>query len=379
LSIPLQIAEVQRPNPELDREIGRSNVGTDPARGGLWSVVHDPLGVPVSVLDVAPVSSGSTPGDALRASIALAQLTESLGYHRLWVAEHHNMPGIASSAPAVLLAHVASATQRIRVGSGGVMLPNHAPLVIAEQFGMLDALHPGRVDLGIGRAPGTDQVTAYALRRSVDALSAKDFPQHLLELMGFFSGDFAEDHPFRAVQATPGRGQSPDIWLLGSSDFSARLAGALGLPFSFAHHFSAPATMPALEAYRREFRPSERREKPQVMLAVNVVCAETDAEANRLATSQDLAFLLLRSNQRGLLQSPEEAAAFPYTAADLAQIQARRVDQFVGTPEHVRARLDALLAQTQADELMVMTMVHDPQARRRSYELLAEALGVAAL
>ena len=359
-----------------DREPER---GTDPVSGALPSTVHRPFGVPVSVLDVAPVPSGSTPGDALRASVHLAKLAEDLGYARFWVAEHHNMPGIASSAPAVLLAHVASATERIRVGSGGVMLPNHAPLVVAEQFGMLDALHPGRIDLGIGRAPGTDQVTAYALRRSVEALSANDFPQHLLELMGFFSGDFPDDHPFRNLRATPGRGQKPDIWLLGSSDFSARLAGALGLPFSFAHHFSAPATLPAVAAYRREFRPSARLTEPHLMLAVNVICAETDAEANRLAASQELAFLLIRTGRPAPLPSPEEAAAYPYTAADLAQIQARRVDQFVGTPGSVRARLEKLLAETGADELMVSTMVHDPEARRRSHELLAKELGMSPL
>ena len=350
--------------------------GTARAAAVFGSAVGGATNIPVSVLDLSPVPTGSTPGDALRASIDLAQYAERLGYHRFWVAEHHNMPGIASSAPAVLLAHIASATETIRVGSGGVMLPNHAPLVVAEQFGMLDALHPGRVDLGIGRAPGTDQVTAYALRRSVDALSARDFPQHLLELMGFLSGNFADDHPFRALHATPGLGQTPEIWLLGSSDFSAQLAGALGLPFSFAHHFSPHPMEAALAAYRRAFRPSAGLATPRVMLAVAAICAETEVEADRIASSQALAFLLVRRGRPAPLPSPDEAAAYPYTAADLAQIQARRTHQFIGTPDAVRCRLSDLVERTGADELIVQTMVHDPDARKRSYELLADALGV---
>jgi len=340
----------------------------------LFAVVSQLDGIPVSVLDLAPVPTGSTPGQALRESIALAQHAEELGYRRYWVAEHHNMPGIASSAPAVLLAHAAAATHRIRVGSGGVMLPNHAPLVVAEQFGMLDALHPGRVDLGIGRAPGTDQVTAYALRRSADALSAHDFPQHLLELLGFFSGQFPDDHPFRNVSATPGKGQHPQVWLLGSSDFSARLAGALGLPFSFAHHFSARNTLPALDAYRNAFRPSEYLSAPRAMVAVSVICADSADEASRLATSQDLSFARLRGGRPDLLPSPEEAAQFPYTAADLAQIQERRQGQIIGAADHVREGLTRLVQATAADELMITTVTHDPAARRRSYALIAEQL-----
>jgi luciferase family oxidoreductase group 1 len=339
--------------------------------------VADLTNLPVSVLDVAPVPSGSTPGEALRESIALAQHVEALGYARFWVAEHHNMPGIASSAPAVLLAHIAEATDHIRIGSGGVMLPNHPPLVIAEQFGMLDALHPGRVDLGIGRAPGTDQVTAYALRRSVEALSANDFPQHLLELLGFFSGEFADDHPVRNLTATPGKGAKPEVWLLGSSDFSARLAGMLGLPFSFAHHFSAPNTLPALEAYRREFRPSQYLDAPHAMIAVNVVLADTNEEAVRLASSQDLSFVKLRSGRPGPLPSPEEAAEYTYTAADLQGIASRRASQLIGDVDSVSRRFAELVEQTAADEVMVTTMVHDPKARRYSYELLADLLKLA--
>ena len=241
------------------------------------------LGVPLSVLDLAPVGQGSSPAEALRHSLRLAGEVERLGYHRYWVAEHHNMPGIASSSPAVLLAHVASATSTIRIGSGGVMLPNHAPLVVAEQFGMLEALHPGRVDLGIGRAPGTDQVTARALRRTANPFTEEEFPEQLSELLGFFDGGFPDHHPYRNVTAVPGLGYRPALWLLGSSDYSAHAAGVLGLPFSFAHHFAAANTMPALAAYRASFRPSEDLARPYAMLGVAVVCAETDEEASWLA------------------------------------------------------------------------------------------------
>src|SRR5688572_1153460 len=237
-------------------------------------VSPEPLPVPLSVLDLAPVGAGSDAAHALRASLALVQEAERLGYHRYWVAEHHNMPGIASSAPAVLIAHLASITERIRLGSGGVMLPNHAPLVIAEQFGMLEALHPGRIDLGIGRAPGTDPRTAAALRRT-QHLAEPDLPEQLGELYGFFNGTFPPDHPYREITAVPARGNQPAIWLLGSSDYSARLAGLLGLPFSFAHHFAAAGTLAALDVYRRSFRPSAALAEPYVMLGVAVLCADT--------------------------------------------------------------------------------------------------------
>src|SRR5262245_21846596 len=242
---------------------------------------------PLSVLDLAPVATGSTVGDALRNSLDLARHAERLGYHRHWVAEHHNMPGIASSAPAVLIAHLASATSTLRVGSGGVMLPNHQPLVIAEQFGMLEALHPGRIDLGIGRAPGTDQITAYALRRSLDP-AADDLPTQLGELIAFFSGTFPR------IKSVPGEGNMPAIWLLGSSDFSARLAGELGLPFSFAHHFMPQNTVPALEIYRSYFTPSPALAEPYAMVGVAVVCAESDEHARWLHGPPTLSFLRLR-------------------------------------------------------------------------------------
>src|SRR3954454_6776654 len=243
--------------------------------------------VPLSVLDLAPVATGGTVGDALRNSLDLARHVERLGYVRHWVAEHHNMPGIASSAPAVLIAHLATATTTLRVGSGGVMLPNHSPLVIAEQFGMLEALHPGRIDLGIGRAPGTDQATASALRRRLDP-SADDLPSLLAELRAFFAGTFPR------IDAVPGKGNAPAVWLLGSSDFSARLAGELGLPFSFAHHFMPQNTEPALDLYRRSFQPSDTLAKPYVMIGVAAVCAETDERARWLHGSARLSFLRLR-------------------------------------------------------------------------------------
>jgi luciferase family oxidoreductase group 1 len=322
---------------------------------------------PVSVLDLAPVATGSTVGEALRNSVDLAQHVERHGYLRHWVAEHHNMPGIASSAPAVLIAHLASVTTTLRVGSGGVMLPNHQPLVIAEQFGMLEALHPGRIDLGIGRAPGTDQITAYALRRLLDA-SADDLPTQLAELLAFFEGTFPQ------ITAVPGNGQKPAIWLLGSSDFSARLAGELGLPFSFAHHFMPQNTIPALELYRRSFQPSATLEEPYTMVGVAVVCAEDDEQARWLHGPAGLSFLRLRTGRPSTLPSPEEAAVHPFSPPERAFVENWTATHIVGSPDTVRERLCALQADTAADELMLTTMVYDHTDRLRSYELVANAL-----
>lgn len=333
--------------------------------------------VPVSVLDLAVVAEGSDPRSALECSTDLAQRVERLGYHRYWVAEHHNMPGIASSAPAVLLAHVGACTSTIRLGSGGVMLPNHPPLVVAEQFGSLHALHPGRVDLGIGRAPGTDQVTALALRRSVDALSADDFPEQLLDLISFFTGSWPEEHPLRRVTAVPGLGDQPQLWLLGSSCFSAQLAGYLGMPFSFAHHFSAENTVPALDLYRRCFRPSAVLAQPKAMVAVAVVCADTDEQAHWLAGPSKLSFVRLRSGRPGRLPTPEEAASHQYSAAEQALLAGRSAGSVVGAPSTVARGLQDLLDRSGADELMVTTMVHGHGDRVRSYELLAEVAGLA--
>jgi luciferase family oxidoreductase group 1 len=321
------------------------------------------MNVPFGVLDLAPVVSESTSAAALRNTLDLARHTERLGYGRYWLAEHHNMPGIASSATAVLIGAVAAATTRIRVGSGGVMLPNHAPMVVAEQFGTLEALHPGRIDLGLGRAPGTDPATAQALRRSAAPLSADDFPDQLAELRGYFDEHSA---------VTPAAGNRPPMWLLGSSGYSARLAGLLGLPFAFAHHFSAEHTLPALRLYRESFRPSTELERPYAMVAVSVTAAESDERARELAAPQALSFLRLRQGRPGPLPTPQEAAAHPYTALERELIETRIATQVVGGPESVRAQTDALLAATEANEIMVTTMVYDHADRLRSYEILAD-------
>src|SRR4051794_18007152 len=294
----------------LNRRVAQSLLFSPPGRYRSWRwlpMTMSSLGaVPLSVLDLAIVVSGSTSAQALRNTVELARVTERLGYRRYWLAEHHNMPGVASSATAVLIGQVAAATETIRVGSGGVMLPNHAPLVVAEQFGTLEALHPGRIDLGIGRAPGTDQSTARALRRTAGPLSADDFPAQLAELGGYFDGT-------QPITATPAAGNKPPLWLLGSSDYSARAAGLLGLPFAFAHHFSAENTLPALRVYRESFRPSEVLDQPYAMVAASVLVAEDDDRARRLAAPGLLSFLRLRTGRPGLLPTVEEAEAYPYT------------------------------------------------------------------
>ncbi|MFD5245608.1 LLM class flavin-dependent oxidoreductase [Amycolatopsis sp. NPDC058340] len=322
--------------------------------------------IPLSVLDLSPVVAGGGVADALRNTLDLARRTEALGYHRYWLAEHHNMPGIASSATAVMIGQVAAATERIRVGSGGVMLPNHAPLVVAEQFGTLEAFHPGRIDLGIGRAPGTDQRTALALR-GPGGLSAENFPQQFAELLAYF-----EHSDQRAVNAVTAEGNKPPVWLLGSSGFSARMAGELGLPFSFAHHFSAENTLPAVALYRDAFKPSDVLDEPYVMLGVSVVAAETDERAQYLAAPSGLTFLSLRKGRPIPLPTPEEAAAYPYTDIERVFIEDRAASSIIGSPETVHKGLETLLADTGADELMITTMVHDQADRVRSYELVSE-------
>ncbi|MGI9148429.1 MAG: LLM class flavin-dependent oxidoreductase [Chloroflexota bacterium] len=330
--------------------------------------------VPLSVLDLAPVSSGSSSAAALRNSVDLARHVERLGFHRYWVAEHHNMVGIASSAPAVLIGHIAAATSSIRVGSGGVMLPNHTPLVVAEQFGMLEAFHPGRIDLGIGRAPGTDQVTASALRRTAD-ISADTFPQDLSEVMAFFEGSFPSNHVYAQITAVPALGNMPAMWLLGSSGYSAQVAGYFGLPFAFAHHFMPDNTLPALALYRSGFRPSANLEKPYALVAAAVVCADSDERARWLALPGALSFVRLRAGHPDVLPSPEDAAAYAYTVAERQAIETRQAHQIIGDPETVRRGLTELLERTQADELMLTTIVHDHADRLRSYELVAAMRG----
>ncbi|WP_067818917.1 LLM class flavin-dependent oxidoreductase [Nocardia inohanensis] len=327
------------------------------------------IDVPLSVLELAPVESGRSAGEALAATTELARRTEALGYRRFWVAEHHNMPGIASSAPAVLLAHLAAATSSIKVGSGGVMLPNHAPLVVAEQFGTLEALHPGRVDLGIGRAPGTDQATAAALRRTTEGLNAEHFPRELRALIDYFG-----PAGVGGIAATPGRGDKPDVWLLGSSGYSAQVAAALGLPFAFAHHISPGNTVAALRLYRENFRPSETLTEPYAMVAASAICADTDEEADFQATPRDLAFLYLVSGRPRALPTPQEAAGFEPDTQQRHFIAQRRQGQLLGSPATVRGQVEELLADTQADELMLNTLVYDIDTRTRSFELIKKAL-----
>ena len=323
-----------------------------------------------SILDLVPVSSGSTSGAALRNSLELARRVDGLGYLRYWVAEHHNMPGIASSSPAVLIGHLASVTTQMRIGSGGVMLPNHSSLAIAEQFGMLEALHPGRIDLGVGRAPGTDPLTARALRRELSE-RPDDFLDQFSDLVHYFTGEFPAGHPYRHIAAVPAAGNMPSMWLLGSSDYSARVAGLLGLPFSFAHHFSAANTEAALAVYRHSFRPSEHLDRPYALIGVSVVCADTDEEARWLAAPGGLAFVRLRQGRPGLFPSPEEAAAHEYSPAERQAVESRNADSVIGSPQTVGARLAALQERVDVDEMMITTMLHDPADRIRSYELVA--------
>ncbi|MFT3744932.1 MAG: LLM class flavin-dependent oxidoreductase [Pyrinomonadaceae bacterium] len=324
--------------------------------------------IPFSVLDLSPVAEGSTVADALRNSLDLARHAERLGYKRFWVAEHHSMPGIASAATSVVIGHVGSGTKSIRIGSGGIMLSNHAPIVIAEQFGTLEALFPGRIDLGLGRAPGSDGLTMRALRRRLDA--GDEFPEQLQELQYFLKTPVAG----QKVRAVPGGGADVQIWLLGSSDFNARLAGQLGLPFSFAAHFSPDNTLPALEIYRRNFRPSEILSEPLAMVAVNIFAADTDREAEKLATSQHQSFLNLIRGTPGKIQPPVDEMEAIWSPAEKAMVQARLGGSIIGGPATVKLGLEKLIAETQADEVIVNAMTFDHAARVRSYEIVAEII-----
>jgi luciferase family oxidoreductase group 1 len=322
--------------------------------------------IPFSVLDLAPVPLGQTPADAFRHSLDLAQHAEACGFKRFWLAEHHNMPGIASAATAVVIGHIAGGTKTIRVGSGGVMLPNHAPLVIAEQFGTLASLYPDRIDLGLGRAPGTDQTTARALRRDQLQESAERFPEDVQELQRYF----AEPVAGQRVRAVPGAGLNVPIWLLGSSLFSAQLAAQLGLPFAFASHFAPDQLLTALHVYRSQFRPSAALAKPYAMVGVNLFAAETDAEGQRLFTSLQQQFLNLRRGTPGQLPPPVdqlEASEF-----ELAGVRHSLACSAIGSPETVRAALESIIAQTQADELILTAQIYDHAARLRSFEIGAQ-------
>ena len=319
-----------------------------------------------SVLDLAPVPEGSTPGDALRNTLDLARHAERLGYRRYWVAEHHNMVGIASAATAVVIGYIAGGTRTIRVGSGGIMLPNHAPMVIAEQFGTLESLYPGRIDLGLGRAPGTDQRTLRALRR--DPSSAEIFPQDVLELQALLG----PLQPGQAVQAVPGTNTNVPLWILGSSLFGAQLAAMLGLPYAFASHFAPDALSQALEIYRARFKPSEQLQRSHAMVGVNVIAADTDAEARRLFTSAQQSFANRFRGPRGQLPPPIDDIETYWSAAEKAQASQMLSCSFVGSAETVRRGLQRFLEETGADELMVAAAIYDHSARRRSYEILAE-------
>ena len=327
----------------------------------------------LSVLDLSPVTTNSSGSVALRNSLDLAKLADRLGYTRYWVAEHHNLPSIASSAPDIMIGQIAALTKRMRVGSGGVMLPNHAPLVVAERFKVLEALFPGRIDLGIGRAPGTDPITSIALRRRQEIRDEDDFLERFQELLLLEQHGFPEAHPFRNVRAMPADVTLPPIFLLGSSGYSAELAAAIGAGFSFAHHFADHDAVAAMTNYRDRFKPSPARARPHAILAVAVVCADTDQEAERLASTVDLNFVRRSKGEYLPLASPDEASSYPYAPADRERIRANRARVFVGSARTVQDRLMPLVAATRADEVMVTTMIYDHAARRRSYELLARA------
>jgi luciferase family oxidoreductase group 1 len=330
--------------------------------------------IPFSILDLSPIPKGASAAVALRNTLELAQRAEGLGYRRYWLAEHHNMPGIASAATSIVIGHVAGGTKTIRVGSGGIMLPNHSPLVVAEQFGTLASLYPGRIDLGLGRAPGTDRMTMQALRRTLAASDEDGFPQDVLELQAYL--DPAQ--PRQAVRAIPGVGTRVPIWLLGSSLYSAQLAAYLGLPFSFASHFAPELLMHALEAYRSTFRPSANLDKPHVMVGVNVVVADTDAEAAFQFTSLQLRFLGMHRGRRGPLPRPIPVAELEalWTPQERAGVERMLVASAHGSPATVSRQLGAIIERTRADELIVACALHDHNARLRSYELLATEVNV---
>jgi luciferase family oxidoreductase group 1 len=324
--------------------------------------------VPLSALDLAVVADGASSTDALAATLRITRKAEELGFVRLWVAEHHNMPTVASTTPSVLIAHLAANTERIRIGSGGVMLPNHAPLAIAEQFALLEALHPGRIDLGLGRAPGTDPNTAAALRRT-NVIDADDFPNDLLDLMGLLGQVRTTDGMWKRFRATPHAETSPLIALLGSSGYSARLAGLLGLPFGYAHHFDTGGTLQAFRIYRESFEPSPVLDAPHAIVTANVLVAPTDDEADELANPGRLMMHAIRTGRPRSLPSPADALADP----NLAAARAMPTNRVVGSPATAVAALDDLIAQTDANELMISSVAFDVDDRCRSLELLASA------
>jgi luciferase family oxidoreductase group 1 len=327
----------------------------------------------LGVLDQSPVRSGGNVADAVHETLDLAEACDRLGYHRYWLAEHHSTPGLAGSSPEVLIGQVAARTARIRVGSGGVMLQHYSPLKVAESFRVLETLFPGRVDLGIGRAPGSDQLTARALR---DDAGPEYFPQQVADLVGFLHGALPEGHPYAPVIAMPTGPTAPEVWLLGSSDQSAALAAHFGTGFSFAHFINEEGGAEVTRAYRRQFRPAARLAAPRLSAAVFVVCADTEAEARRLAKSRELFIVRLYTGRAGRYPSVEEAEAYPYSDREVAILRHAQRRTVAGAPEQVRERLEALAADYEADELVIVSITHDPKARRRSYELIAKVFGL---
>ncbi len=322
--------------------------------------------IPFSVLDLAPITEGSDAAVSFQRTVDLAQRAETWGYNRYWLAEHHGMPGIASAATAVLIGHVAGATKSIRVGAGGIMLPNHAPLVIAEQFGTLESLYPGRIDLGLGRAPGSDQITSQALRRNL-AVSSEAFPQDVMELIDYFS-----EAPQARVRAVPGSGLKVPIWILGSSLYGAQLAAAFGLPYAFASHFAPQQMHAAINQYRTYFRPSQFLEKPYLMLGFNIIAADSDAEAELLATSGQQAFVNLRTGRPGKLPAPKAGYVDSLDAQARTMLEQIFACSAIGAKEKVKEKLVEFIRETQADELMISSHIYDHAARLRSYALAAE-------
>ncbi|MBI3701031.1 MAG: LLM class flavin-dependent oxidoreductase [Afipia sp.] len=334
------------------------------------------LNIPLSVLDLSVVTTGTKPAQSLRNSIDLAQHADRLGYVRYWLAEHHNLSSVASPSPDIMIGQIAAVTKRIRVGSGGVMLPNHAPLIIAERFKMLEALFPGRIDLGLGRAPGTDHATAYALRRRLDGREGDDFLERLHELTLWETREFPEGHPFNSVVAMPDDAPLPPIWLLGSSDYSGQLAAQVGMGFAFAHHFASHDAVAVMSHYHDHFKLSRWRDKPHGILAIAVIMADTDEEAERLASSADLNRLRRDHGQYLPLPSVEEALAYPYTDGERANIARNRSRLFVGSPQTVMQAISPMISACKADEVMVITATYDHNARKKSYSLLAHAFGL---
>lgn len=331
--------------------------------------------LPLSVLDLSPVPSGTAPSAALRETLELARTVEAAGYHRIWLAEHHNIPSVVSSTPEVMIAAVAAVTKDIRVGSGGIMLPNHSPLKVAETFRVLAGLHPGRIDLGIGRAPGTDQRTALALRRSREALGADDFPEQYAEMRAYAEG-FPAGHPFAPITAQPSDVPLPPVWILGSSAYGGQAAAALGTGFAYAGHFGELDPAGVIGSYREMFQPSPEQAEPHAIVSFAAIVAETEERAQQLALANELSILRLRSGRPGPMPTTEEAAAYPWTAEERAAVKQWAGLASVGTPDQVAAELADRTRRAGADELMVITSVHDPVERRYSYDLLANAWGL---